>query len=145
MGDTVSGYPDETDKGVGMRILRGLMTATATAVALTLMTATAASAHECYIEPRSDQGNQGASNSGQWATVSIQTILSEFLGLPDPLYTCVLNQWTADGQPATFTFRTDKTIGEGSANPNLANGKGLEHAADVYEPIIGGYIDQCTN
>ena len=32
----------------------------------------------------------------------------------------------------------------GSANPNLSNGKGLEHAADVYEPIITDYISHCS-
>lgn len=127
-----------------MRIIRHLLTITAATTALTLTAATAASAHECYIEPRSDQGNAGASNSPVWDTVTIQTILTDFLQLPEPLNSCVLGKWTADGRPATFTFRTDKVIGEGSANPNLANGKGLEHAADVYEPIIGGYIAACT-
>ena len=127
-----------------MHFPRRLLTITAATAALTLGAATAASAHECFIEPRSDQGNAGASNSGVWQTVTIETILSQFLGLPDPLAACVLDQWNADGQPATFTFRTDKTIGEGSANPNLSNGKGLEHAADVYEPIITDYISHCA-
>ena len=29
-------------------------------------------------------------------------------------------------------MRIDKTIGEGSANPDLGNGKGLDHMEDAY-------------
>jgi hypothetical protein len=37
--------------------------------------------------------------------------------------------------------RADKTIGEGSANPNLADGRGLDHLADTYgAQLVGIYF-----
>ena len=48
----------------------------------------------------------------------------------------------AAGLPADgWVIRTDKTIGEGSNNPNLANGKGLDHLVDsVGGTIVGIYL-----
>jgi hypothetical protein len=47
-----------------------------------------------------------------------------------------------EGLPAEgWVVRMDKTVGEGSKNPNLANGKGLDHLADVYgQQIVGIYF-----
>jgi hypothetical protein len=43
----------------------------------------------------------------------------------------------AQGLPADgWVVRADKVIGEGSSNPNLANGKGLDHLADAYGPQL---------
>jgi hypothetical protein len=40
-----------------------------------------------------------------------------------------------------WVVRSDKTIGAGSNNPNLANGKGVDHLADVYgNQIVGIYF-----
>jgi hypothetical protein len=41
------------------------------------------------------------------------------------------------GFPESWVTRTDKTIGEGSSNPNLANLKGLDHLADLYGEQVG--------
>lgn len=48
----------------------------------------------------------------------------------------------AAGLPADgWVIRFDKTIGDGSKNPNLANGKGLDHLVDsVGETIVGIYF-----
>jgi hypothetical protein len=43
-----------------------------------------------------------------------------------------------------LTVRSNKTIGEGSANPNLANGKGLDHAEDVFGGLLEAAIGACT-
>jgi hypothetical protein len=124
---------------------RRLLTITAATAALTLGAATAASAHECFIENRSDRGDaQAAANSPSWDSFTIETILTEFLGLPAPVVACVTEQWEADGNPDTLVFNQVTTIGEGSSNPNLANGKGLEHGSVVYGPVIGGYIANCA-
>jgi len=43
----------------------------------------------------------------------------------------------AQGLPADgWVVRADKVIGEGSSNPNLVNGKGLDHLADAYGPQL---------
>ena len=49
----------------------------------------------------------------------------------------------AAGLPADgWVTRFDKTIGEGSHNPNLANGKGLDHLIDTAGPtIVGIYFE----
>lgn len=80
-----------------------------------------------------------------WENVTIETIVNEFIGLPDPVGSCVIGKWHDAGLPAQFTFRIDKTIGEGSSNPNLANGKGLEHAEDVYGASVGQFIEECSS
>ena len=48
----------------------------------------------------------------------------------------------AEGLPAGgWTTRSDKTIGENSKNPNLGNGKGLDHLADSVGPqVVGIYF-----
>lgn len=125
------------------RWARVLIPVTGAAVGL-LLTATGATAHECYIGNRSDNGDAGASTSAVWETVTIETIMTDVIGLPPDLGSCVLGKWRAAGLPAQFTFRTDKTIGDSSHNPNLANGKGLEHAAEVYGPSIEQFIGECS-
>jgi hypothetical protein len=35
-------------------------------------------------------------------------------------------------------------IGAGSANPNLANGKGLEHIEAAFGDLLGGAIAACA-
>ena len=127
-----------------MRSAARVIVAVAGTAALTFLPVSSALAHECFIEPRSDQGNAGASNSGVWETVTIETIVTVFLGLPPDLGSCVLEKWHAAELPDKLTFRSDKTIGEGSSNPNLSNGKGLEHAADVYGPTIEQFIGECS-
>jgi hypothetical protein len=46
------------------------------------------------------------------------------------------------GMPADgWLIRSDKTIGEGSSNPNLADGKGVDHLVDAYGvQIVGIYF-----
>jgi hypothetical protein len=47
-----------------------------------------------------------------------------------------------EGLPAGgWVVRADKVIGENSHNPNLANGKGLDHLADTFgAQLIGIYF-----
>ena len=48
----------------------------------------------------------------------------------------------SQGLPADgWVVRSDKVIGEGSQNPNLANGKGLDHLSEAFGPqLVGIYF-----
>jgi len=111
-------------------------------------TAPAVLGHECYIANRSAQGDQGALSSGNWTQLSLPAIFSfvnTFVAGP-PLtpsqIAWAVDEAIAEGLPADgWVTRADKTIGENSKNPNLANGKGLDHLADTYGPqLIGIYF-----
>jgi len=127
-------------------MLRKLVAATALAGVLLVPTAGAAFAHECVIASRSDQGDaMAASHAKTWGTLTLTDIFGFIL--PDALQQPSLSpsqlEWAiataeAQGIPYSFTTRTDKTIGEGSANPNLADGRGLDHLVDVYGDQVAG-------
>jgi hypothetical protein len=119
----------------------GLVAMSAAAV---LGIANTAYAHECYIANRSAQGNAGATHSSNWITVTVE----EFVNSPDfppgvdP--DCFLDYWLSNGGPEGFTVRGDKTIGEGSANPNLGDGKGLDHIEEAFGPLFGEALGACA-
>ncbi len=111
-------------------------------------TAPAALGHECFIANRSAQGDAGAINSGRWAPLSLADVfgfINQIVG--GPALTPGQIEWAvgeavAQGLPAGgWVIRMDKTIGEGSNNPNLANGKGLDHLAGAFGPqIVAIYV-----
>ena len=104
--------------------------------------------HECFIANRSAQGDAGALNSGNWVRITLADIfgfINQFVGGPAlnaGQITWAVNTAVAQGLPANgWVVRSDKVIGEGSSNPNLANGKGLDHLADAYGPhLVGIYL-----
>jgi hypothetical protein len=86
-----------------------------------------------------------AAHSPKWGVLTLDDIFSAIL--PDvlgaPPLSAAQEQWAvqqaeAAGVPYSFVTRTDKTIGENSNNPNLADGKGLDHLSDVYGQQLGG-------
>jgi hypothetical protein len=108
--------------------------------------------HECFIANRSEQGNTGALHSSRWVRLTLPELfgfINQFVG-GDPL-TAGQISWAVDtavaqGVPANgWVIRSDKTIGEGSKNPNLADGKGLDHLADAYGPQLIGIYFQALN
>jgi hypothetical protein len=116
----------------------------------TLLTAGAPAVfgHECYIANRSAAGDAGALHSGSWARLTLTDVFG-FINLVvgGPALTPSQTTWAvntaiAAGLPADgWVTRSDKTIGEGSANPNLADGKGLDHLADAFgAQIVGIYF-----
>ena len=104
--------------------------------------------HECFIANRSAQGDAGALHSGSWVRIALADVfgfINQFVGGPaltSSQITWAVNTAVAQGLPADgWVVRSNKTIGEGSSNPNLANGKGLDHLADVYGPqLVGIYF-----
>jgi len=108
-------------------------------------TATAVLGHECVIASRSAQGDSGALHSSRWVRLTLQDVFG-FIGaelggrdltadeIDDAVALAVQAGLPADG----WVIRSDKTIGEGSSNPNLANGKGLDHLIDSAGPTIAG-------
>jgi hypothetical protein len=120
------------------------VTLAAMTAAAVLGTTGTAYAHECFIANRSAQGNAGATNSDRWFTVTVEGFVHspDFPPGVDP--DCFLDYWLSHGGPASFTVRSDKTIGEGSANPNLGNGKGLDHIEDAFGPLLGAAFEACA-
>lgn len=108
-------------------------------VALLALATGSASARDCFIANRSATGNQQAgTNSKVWTIVTLSDFLQEDLGFPPACASGAVAAVQAAGLPIQFTTRSDKTIGEGSANPNLANSKGLEHLEE--SPISGASV-----
>lgn len=102
--------------------------------------------HECTIASRSTQGDTGALHATKtWGRLTLPVVfgfIHENVG-GRPLTAAEIDQAVgmavAAGLPADgWVVRIDKTIGEGSHNPNLANGKGLDHLADSAGPTIVG-------
>jgi len=102
-------------------------------------------AHECYIVNRSDQGAIGADHSGRWEMLPLGAIfgfIHEVVGgvpLTPAQIEWAIGEAANQGLPADgWLVRSDRTIGAGS---RLADGKGLDHLADVYgEQIVGIYF-----
>jgi hypothetical protein len=122
---------------------------------LSVATAGGAFAHECYVANRSAQGNTMAGTHSQaWETVSLDTILTTFLGVPADVAACVEAKAPAAGIPDSFVFGGKQAVGQGGViaenNPNMtaeglaADGKGIDHAEDAYGPAIGALIAECS-
>lgn len=96
----------------------------------------AAFANECVISSRSAQGNEGATNSKVWGKLYLAEILDFAAGLnPDQIEWALEHRAQFD-LPEYWVTRFDKTIGEGSSNPNLADGTGLDHLRS----LVGGQV-----
>ncbi|HKQ61776.1 MAG TPA: hypothetical protein VJS92_10815 [Candidatus Polarisedimenticolaceae bacterium] len=128
------------------RIVLGIAVVTA-AVAL----ASLAQANDCFNSSRSGQGSASAgANSRAWATVSVVDF-AHSPGFPpgvDP--DCFVTQWLAGGGPSSFTVHVQGASGGGgviggnSANPNLADGRGIDHIEDAYGALFGAALGACA-
>lgn len=103
-----------------------------------------ASAHECVISTRSAQGDAGATHSSRWITLTLADVLgfihTEIPGQADAPLTPEQIEWAVANRgdlPLSWVTRGDMTIGDGSANPNLADGRGLDHLADLVGQEVG--------
>jgi len=128
--------------------VRRLVASLFLAGSLTAVAAPAVFAHECTIASRSTQGDAGALHSSNWFRLGLADVFGFInFNVGGPALTAdqidwAVNEAIAEGLPADgWVTRADKTIGEGSANPNLADGKGLDHLADSVGPqIVGIYF-----
>ena len=123
----------------------------AATLAILTFGAGAASAHECFNASRSDQGNASvAAHSNAWEQVSLDTILTQFIGVPQPVADCVEAQAPAAGIPSSFVFGGKQSASTGviaENNPNtqlFSNGKGVDHAEDAYGAALGALIGACS-
>ena len=128
----------------------------ALAAGLLVVSAGAASAHECYVANRSAQGNTAAgSYSEAWESVTLDTILTQFIGVPAPVATCVEAKAAEAGVPSEFVFGGKQAVGQGGViaenNPNFdakglaADGQGIDHAEDTLGPILFPLIEECSS
>ena len=129
----------QTEACVYVRRIATIVVGAAAGIALM---GTAASAHECFIASRSATGNANATNSGSWTILTAADIAT--LTPPGTDQACVVEFWLANGGPASLTVRSNKIIGEDSNNPNLANGKGLDHAEDVFGGLLEAAVIACA-
>jgi hypothetical protein len=132
-----------------------LAMATASAGVILVAGPGSAWAHECFVASRSAQGNASAgAHSAAWDQLSLHTLLTEVIGLPAGLAACVEEKAPDAGLPSSFVFGGKQAQGQGGViaenNPNFAakglgsNGKGIDHGEDVYGPIIGELIGECS-
>ena len=135
--------------------MRVLIRSVALAVGLAAIPLASVAAHECIVVNRSDTGNEHASGSGRWFTLTLEQLFSETedFGLPD--LTDAQVEYAANlslelGVPESFTFRTDKTIaGEApgfEATGRGTDGKGVDHFFEVYgETLVGALFAALQN
>ena len=135
--------------------MRVLVRSLALAIALAAIPLAGVAAHECIVVNRSATGNEHASGSGRWFTLTLEQLFSdtEDFGFPD--LTPAQVEYAANlsfdsGVPASFTFRADKTLLENAAgwqkNGHSTDGKGIDHFFDVYgETLIGAIFAALQN
>jgi hypothetical protein len=128
-----------------MRVLRSI----ALALAISIIPLASAAAHECFVVNRSDTGNQHATASGRWVTLTLHDLYetTEEVGLPDltpaqvDYATALASSW---GVPDRFTIRSDKTLLENASgwqkNGHSSDGKGIDHFVDVYGDQLFGAL-----
>jgi hypothetical protein len=122
---------------------------------LVALTAGPAAAHECFVANRSIQGDAAvAAHSQAWEAVSLERVLTEFIGVPQDVADCVVENASTFGIPTSFLFGVKQAVGQDGViaerNPNMeakglaTDGKGIDHAADVYGPALFAAIGSCT-
>ena len=134
--------------------MRVLIRSLVLALALAAVPLASVAAHECIVVNRSDTGNEHASGSGRWMTVTLVEIYesTESHGLPDltsAQVTYAATLASASGLPDSFTFRSDKLIPVGEVWEELGHatdGKGIDHFFDVYgERLLGALFAALAN
>jgi hypothetical protein len=129
---------------------------TAATLALTVglvgVGAGAASAHECYIANRSEQGNAGASHSANWYTLQLEELFRTghfFLGgeaLTDAQVESALAMAADAGVPSSFTVFERFTIPRSverleEITSRSSDGQGVDHFFVKYgDAIVGIFL-----
>lgn len=122
---------------------------------IVMLSSGTAGAFECLVANRSAKGNAAvAAHSAAWDGVSLNTILTEFIGVPQSVADCVIGRADEFGLPTTFVLGGKQAAGQGHViagnNPNFtakglgSNGQGIDHAEDVYGDAVGAAIGACS-
>ncbi|MFE5409077.1 hypothetical protein [Microbacterium sp. NPDC056569] len=121
-------------------MIRKIVAASALSVTLVLAGAGVASAHECYMPNRSEQGNAGASHSKNWVTLEIADLFRsahEFFGgaaLTEAQVQEAVAMAAAQGIPTTLTTFARDTLPKGNApESHSSDGKGIDHYFHTFE------------
>jgi len=135
--------------------MRVIVRSAALALAIAVVPVASVAAHECVVVNRSASGNEHATESGRWVTVTLAMIYDETedFGFPDLTPAQVdyavglASSW---GVPESFTFRSDKTLMESASGwqkgDHATDGKGIDHFFDVYgERIVGALFEALAN
>ncbi|HEX5012902.1 MAG TPA: hypothetical protein VFV72_01995 [Candidatus Limnocylindrales bacterium] len=135
--------------------MRRLVTSIGLALAIGLVPLASAAAHECYVVHRSANGNEGASGSGQWVTITLTDIYeeTELFGFPDLTPAQVdyaVAAAGASGIPASFTIRSDKLLFENAGGwqkgDHATDGNGVDHFFAAFgEPLVGILFEALAN
>ena len=130
-------------RGKGTTMWRKSIAAAALTCGLVLAGGGVASAHECFIPNRSDQGNANATHSQNWVTLHIAELFAtahQFLG-GEALTAEQVEQAVAmaadAGIPTSLTTfaRTTLPVGKGGSP---SDGKGIDHYFHLYEDDLIG-------
>lgn len=135
--------------------MRVIARSAALALAIAVVPLASAAAHDCIVVNRSDTGNEHASGSGRWVTVTLTQLYGETedFGFPDLTPAQVdyaVGLARSLGVPDSFTVRSDKTLLEDAPGwakgDHATDGKGIDHFFDVYgERIIGALFAAVQN
>src|SRR5262245_23118827 len=135
--------------------MRRLITGVALALAIGLIPLASAAAHECTVVNRSANGNEHATGSGQWFTLTLTQLYEETeqFGFPDLTPAQVDYAVTLAGSlgiPDSFTFRSDKLLLANASGwqkgDHATDGKGIDHFFEVYgDRLIGVLFEALAN
>jgi hypothetical protein len=128
---------------MGPRILR----AAGLALSLVIAMAGAASAHECFNNSRSDQGNSAVQHSPNW--ISIGTLAELYSTPPDPSMPALTPsqvEWAvatakAEGIPDEIVVFVPHTLADGTPakDRNGADGQGIDYFIDWLPALLDIY------
>ena len=135
--------------------MRRLARSVGLALAIGVVPLASAAAHECIVVNRSDTGNEHASGSGQWFTLTLTQLYEETeeFGFPD-LSAAQVDYAVALagslGVPGSFTFRSDTLLLADASGwqkgDHATDGKGIDHFFEVYgERLIGALFEALAN
>jgi hypothetical protein len=138
-----------------MRLMRRIPLVAIGGGVIVMLTAGPAAAHECFVANRSAAGNAAvAAHSAAWAEVSLEQILIEGIQVSPETADCVVANASQYGIPTSFVFGAKQAVGQGGViaehNPNMqakrlaANGKGIDHAEEVYGEAVFRAIGDCS-
>lgn len=133
---------------------RAFLTTTATSAVVAgvaVLAAAPASAHECYVVNRSDQGSRGAANSGNWIYITLDDLFNEapeILAMP-PLnaeqHAWAVAEAQERGLPAGFSINAKHLLPVGSGTGQEGkgtDGAGIDHFFTAnFDTLVDVYVE----